>query len=607
MALRSKDFVGLAEKIKSDELSTKGKIESLENKKIELSNTKSNIFENIAYIDAQIMAAFEDTDEDGNPNYSRIAMLQAQKHLEEIELQSVENDIVNNNADIEQTKDKLENVLDEKEQTLFEIQERARKSSQNIKTAGGMYGVYAGVGQAVQNSMQTSLSALSKAASILGGTVDTSGASNGSNLQVGSGKAQTTAGLNKTLSAGNLLGFTGGNTSQGVSSENYISEQRGNVVSSFVPNYRSGQKSINPEAEINYNSRQEGMHIINAFQIADSNDNQEDEGAAANFISEQNSSINILDNTNSDDIMDPKQQLAAYMNAHNYGKADYLIYSQDPEWQRLHQMAYPERHTESALKGTEWAKQQLAAHMNAHNYHIVDYPIYSRDPEWQRLHQMAYPDRYPEQSIKNKNDDFKDKSHKIQKQYEHRNLITSYNEAVNAVVDDVQRGTGRKITYEKAERLYHGIQDFSGERYAEIRDAYNNPSAPKEDKILMEFVDEYIHNAPKWSGKVYRGIQVSSATAKAIIKNKKVDMLGPSSWSSEIEVARSFAHVYGVEDTHMIFVLSENKSGASITHLAKYNGMESEVTAPSGIIYTIDEVKKITHNKKQYMYVYVHE
>ena len=40
----------------------------------------------------------------------------------------------------------------------------------------------------------------------------------------------------------------------------------------------------------------------------------------------------------------PKDALTAYMWAHNYGPDDYDTYSQDPEWQRLHEAVFPEFH-----------------------------------------------------------------------------------------------------------------------------------------------------------------------------------------------------------------------------------------------------------------------
>ena len=79
MAIRSRDFVGIAEGIKSHELSTKGKIEQLTGRVSELSGRKSSLNGTISYLEAAIAAAYEDTDEDGDPDYGLIASLEAER------------------------------------------------------------------------------------------------------------------------------------------------------------------------------------------------------------------------------------------------------------------------------------------------------------------------------------------------------------------------------------------------------------------------------------------------------------------------------------------------------------------------------------------------
>lgn len=168
MAIRSREFVGIAEGIKSHELSTKGKIEQLKGHISELSSRRSSLNGTISYLEAVIAAAYEDTDEDGDPDYGLIASLEAEKGAAENELSSVELDLDSTSSELGQSESELENVLEEKAQTLFEIQERVRTTSQNISFAGGMYGAYSGVGGTLQSSMQTSLSSLSQAARGLG-------------------------------------------------------------------------------------------------------------------------------------------------------------------------------------------------------------------------------------------------------------------------------------------------------------------------------------------------------------------------------------------------------------------------------------------------------
>lgn len=44
---------------------------------------------------------------------------------------------------------------------------------------------------------------------------------------------------------------------------------------------------------------------------------------------------------------DAYQQLQSYMTDHNYGQDDFDTYSQDPQWQDLHQQAFPEHYTDA--------------------------------------------------------------------------------------------------------------------------------------------------------------------------------------------------------------------------------------------------------------------
>ena len=265
MAVRSREFVGIAEGIKSHELSTKGKIESLKGVIFELSGRKSSLDSRISYLEAALSAAYEDTDEDGNPNYGRIAALEGQIGVAESELSAVETQLDSTHGELRQSESELEAVLEEKAQTLFEIQERARKTSQNISVAGGMYGAYSGVGGALQGSLQASLSSLSQAASILDGNVTGAvggGSSAGGSLGVRGGAHSS------DLSTGALSAFSGGiNQSTatlskggtGISSpSDYATKHNGSATPAATPNYTTGQKTINPQKASNYKSNQNG-------------------------------------------------------------------------------------------------------------------------------------------------------------------------------------------------------------------------------------------------------------------------------------------------------------------------------------------------------------
>lgn len=147
------------------------------------------------------------------------------------------------------------------------------------------------------------------------------------------------------------------------------------------------------------------------------------------------------------------------------------------------------------------------------------------------------------------------------------------------------------MSNDEAIAMYHSVRNYSEAGYSDIRSAYRNPEAAPEDLAALTALDNYVNGAPKWDGCVCRGINVSRQTAKQILSGETIDMLGPSSWSSDRSVAERFSK--GKEAVSMLFILDDNKSGVSITHLGYYNGAESEVLAPSGIQYSVLNVEHI--------------
>lgn len=409
MAIRSRDFVGIAEEIKSHELSAKGKIEQLRGHISELSGRKSSLNGTISYLEAAIAAAYEDIDEDGEPDYGLIASLEAEKNSAENELSGVEQDLDSTDSELERSENELENVLEEKAQTLFEIQERARKTSQNIALAGGMYGAYSGVGGSLQNSMQNSYSALSQAAGILGGSVEGNGtsASGNSASGVGNSSSITGDGSQSSASTGALAAFVGEQTPLGATPETiplvpsqFSSSQTDTVTPGTMPNFHSGQVTINAQKPQNFDSYQtaneyaseafEGDESGDIVRNSDSFCSMQTSAGLEQTLSHEEKEFSYASSTTSS--LSAMDQLTAYMQAHNYGAGDFATYSMDPEWQKLHMAAYPDSQLIQSLSGSNIAQQQLQQYMNTHNYGAGDFATYSMDSEWQRLHKMAYPD-----------------------------------------------------------------------------------------------------------------------------------------------------------------------------------------------------------------------
>lgn len=191
-------------------------------------------------------------------------------------------------------------------------------------------------------------------------------------------------------------------------------------------------------------------------------------------------------------------------------------------------------------------------------------------------------------------------------QIEHKPFVSSHEAAISAVQDDVLSGSGQSITRERAAEMLGAVQYFSGNNgYTPIRKAYNNPNADPKDINSLHALDDYIHSAPKWKGQVFRGISVTKSEASDIMSGTSVDMRGPASWSSEQGVAERFSN--GYKDVRIVFVLDDNKSGASIAHIGSYDGAESEVTSPSGVKYHIDRIRKEQKGSSEIVFIDVHE
>lgn len=276
--MRSRDFIGIAEGIKSQELSTKGRIESLRSTIAELSSVRRSINIQISFLEASLAAAYEDTDEDGRPDYGRIAEIEAQISEEENERSRVDGQLDITHSELSKSESELDGILEEKAQTLFEIQERARKTSNNINIAEGMYGAYAGVGSSLQRSMQTSLASLSQAANILDGSVNEF--TGGGSISGNGGGSTGSRGMSPQgeLSTSALSAFVGGdsstvysgNTSMVSTPSSFATNHEGGATPATTSGFCSGQQSINPQKTLNFNTDQrENSYATKSFSESD--------------------------------------------------------------------------------------------------------------------------------------------------------------------------------------------------------------------------------------------------------------------------------------------------------------------------------------------------
>lgn len=190
----------------------------------------------------------------------------------------------------------------------------------------------------------------------------------------------------------------------------------------------------------------------------------------------------------------------------------------------------------------------------------------------------------------------------------HRSRITDKEERIEAVIKDIEMGSGETISYERAVTMEESLDVYS-DSSADIKKAYKNPDSPYRE--LMEALDEYLNHSVKWYGTVTRGAVATKEEAEKIISGEEpVDMFGPSSWTSDEVIAQNYARDKASGDDSsvgIVYVLEENKSGVSITHLSRYGTSEGEVLAPSGVLYMVDSYETISVDSVDLLYVYVHE
>ena len=207
MAMRSVEFVGKAEVIKSHELSVKSLMEKLSGTLSSLKGQKRSLQSELSSLYAELAAAESDTDEDGEPDYGLIASIENQIDQTNEELSETEGEISQTSGELQRAQQEYAEVEEEKQQTLFEIQERARITSQDASKASGMFGAWASVGASLNQSFQTNFDALAQAASILDGNVSaasaqTSSGGGGSSSRTGGGIGIAATGAAAIASSG---------------------------------------------------------------------------------------------------------------------------------------------------------------------------------------------------------------------------------------------------------------------------------------------------------------------------------------------------------------------------------------------------------------------
>ena len=283
MGIRSVEYVGIAEVIRDRERYLEHTISNLRDEMVRLEEAKLELQEEISLLDAEMGSALLDLGEGVEPDWMLYDQLKDKKKAMKQALSDAESDMVRAESDLRHSEIELEQVRREKDETLFEIQELARQTSEAMVHTDGMVGGYSGIGSTIKATMQQGFSALSQAAVILGGSVQaapvrTTGAP-GSGGCSGSGGGQGASGLtgpaaeNTAACSGREQAFLSrGAGGSGFSSASQFHTDQGGRAFDLGFHTASGSGQNDQKPPQNFDTRQGGSGIKTGAFATDSQD-----------------------------------------------------------------------------------------------------------------------------------------------------------------------------------------------------------------------------------------------------------------------------------------------------------------------------------------------
>lgn len=135
------------------------------------------------------------------------------------------------------------------------------------------------------------------------------------------------------------------------------------------------------------------------------------------------------------------------------------------------------------------------------------------------------------------------------------------------------------VDAKKAKEWHDAVNMYAANAYKDIRDAQMGKNKDAKAIKQGQEIEKFIDNAPKYKGKIYRGISVDNTTlARLKEKGADVDMYGTSSWSNDAKVADLFSGNNRTGNTNNRVILVANNLSKAVA-IDKYleESVESEV------------------------------
>ncbi|MDE5557466.1 MAG: DNA/RNA non-specific endonuclease [Ruminococcus sp.] len=174
------EYIGQSENLRSREIHLQNEISEIREEVSRIEIEISCLESELSILYSELSYAMSMTDEDGNPDYSAVAAIQAEIGAVRGQISQLESELSSERTNLQNAEIQLTIVEAEKMSLLSDINTAADSKNDNIHKASGITGRYSSIGQDLQNKYIQGLNQLQEAAEILGGRISIAAASTSS-------------------------------------------------------------------------------------------------------------------------------------------------------------------------------------------------------------------------------------------------------------------------------------------------------------------------------------------------------------------------------------------------------------------------------------------
>lgn len=153
------------------------------------------------------------------------------------------------------------------------------------------------------------------------------------------------------------------------------------------------------------------------------------------------------------------------------------------------------------------------------------------------------------------------------------------------------------VSPQRAQEYADALDAYSDNKYSEIRAFQQGEHVKDAERIrkISDDLEDYIKKAPRWNGgETFRGVGLTDEQLAAYTIGSEHDMLGVSSWSNDISVAKDFAGNDFGKRRAVIFHSKTQHKGTAIRHLVEEEHHdENEVLVSKESKYRVKKIERV--------------